>query len=87
METPARGATRSAREHTGPALEPAIPEGRRELEVLKLIAAGMSNAEIAVELTISQATAARHVSNVFDKLDVHTRAMATDAAHRLGMLG
>lgn len=42
----------------------------RELEILKLMAQGRSNAEIEAELFISQATVAKHVGNIFDKLDL-----------------
>jgi DNA-binding CsgD family transcriptional regulator len=59
----------------------------REREVLGLVALGLSNEEIAGRLVITRATAARHVSNIFDKLQVHNRVMAIDAAHRLGLLG
>ena len=49
----------------------------RELEVLRLIAAGKSNKEIAVALVISEHTVARHVQNIFGKLRVSSRAAAT----------
>lgn len=49
----------------------------RELEVLRLIAAGKSNREIASELVISEHTVARHVQNIFAKLGVSSRAAAT----------
>lgn len=42
----------------------------RELEILKLMAQGYSNSEIEAELFISQATVAKHVGNIFDKLDL-----------------
>jgi len=48
----------------------------REAEVLGLVAEGLSNRAIAARLVISEATAARHVFNVFGKLGVHTRAQA-----------
>jgi DNA-binding CsgD family transcriptional regulator/tetratricopeptide (TPR) repeat protein len=50
---------------------------RRELEVLRLVAAGKSNREIARVLVISEHTAARHVQNIFGKLRVSSRAAAT----------
>jgi ATP/maltotriose-dependent transcriptional regulator MalT len=48
----------------------------RELEVLRLIAAGNSNREIAAALVISEHTAARHVQNIFAKLGVSSRTAA-----------
>jgi len=50
---------------------------RRELEVLRLVASGKSNREIASELVISEHTVARHVQNIFAKLRVSSRAAAT----------
>ena len=57
----------------------------REMEVLRLIASGKTNRAIARELDISEKTVARHVSNIFTKLDLQTRAAATAYAftHRL----
>jgi NarL family two-component system response regulator LiaR len=48
----------------------------RELEVLRLLAAGKSNQQIADELVISRNTVQRHVSNVFDKTGIVNRAQA-----------
>jgi DNA-binding CsgD family transcriptional regulator len=50
---------------------------RRELEVLRLLAAGRTNREIAASLVISEHTVARHVQNIFAKLGVSSRAAAT----------
>ncbi|HZO62756.1 MAG TPA: LuxR C-terminal-related transcriptional regulator [Gaiellaceae bacterium] len=50
---------------------------RRELEVLRLVAAGKSNRRIADELVISEHTVARHVQNIYAKLGLSSRAAAT----------
>jgi DNA-binding CsgD family transcriptional regulator len=57
----------------------------RELQVLRLVATGRTNRAIAEELDLSEKTVARHISNIFDKLDVSSRAAATAFAfeHRL----
>jgi DNA-binding NarL/FixJ family response regulator len=62
----------------------ALPRGltAREAEVLRLVAAGKSNREIADELVISQHTVARHLQNMFAKLDVTSRAAATAFAFK-----
>jgi ATP/maltotriose-dependent transcriptional regulator MalT len=49
----------------------------RELEVLRLLAAGLTNRQMAAELAISEHTAGRHVQNIFTKLGVSSRAAAT----------
>jgi DNA-binding NarL/FixJ family response regulator len=53
----------------------------REVEVLRLIAAGQSNREIAAALFISEKTAARHVANIYAKLGISSRSAATSFAH------
>jgi DNA-binding CsgD family transcriptional regulator len=57
----------------------ALPGGltAREAEVLRLVAAGNTNRDIAVELVISEHTVGRHLQNIYAKLDVSTRAAAT----------
>ena len=55
----------------------------REFEVLRLVAAGRSNREIASELFISAKTASVHVSNILGKLGVTGRGEAAATAHRL----
>lgn len=53
----------------------------REVQVLRLVAAGRTNRAIAAELFLSEKTVARHVSNIFTKLDLSTRAAATAYAY------
>jgi ATP/maltotriose-dependent transcriptional regulator MalT len=57
----------------------------RELQVLRLVATGRTNRTIADDLGLSEKTVARHISNIFNKLDVSSRAAATAYAfeHRL----
>lgn len=62
------------------------PLTRREIEVLKIVAAGMSNKAIAAKLGISEKTVARHVSNIFTKLDLSSRAQATAYAYQNDLL-
>ncbi len=67
----------------------AVPTPRltdRELEVLKLVAEGMSNREIAVELFISENTVKNHVRNILEKLHLHSRMEAVVYAVREKLL-
>ncbi len=57
----------------------------REVEVLRLLAAGGSNKEIAGDLYLSPATVQRHVANIYLKIEVRNRAEATSYAHRHGL--
>ena len=59
---------------------------RREGEVLTLVAAGKTNRAIATELVISEKTVARHVSNIFAKLGLSSRAEATAYAYKHGLV-
>jgi DNA-binding NarL/FixJ family response regulator len=54
----------------------------RELQVVRLLAAGRTNRAIADQLSISEKTVARHVSNIFNKLDLSSRAAATAWAYQ-----
>jgi DNA-binding NarL/FixJ family response regulator len=53
----------------------------RELQVLRLVASAMTNREIARKLNISEKTVARHLSNIFTKLDLCSRTAATAYAY------
>ncbi len=66
-----------------PLIEPLSP---RELEVLRLLASGTSNAEIAQALVITVNTAKKHVVNILGKLDVTSRAKAVTRARELGLI-
>lgn len=59
----------------------------RELEVMRLVAAGLSNRDVASQLFISEHTVARHLQNIFSKLDVSSRTEASAFAHEHGLLG
>jgi DNA-binding NarL/FixJ family response regulator len=59
---------------------------RREVEILQLLATGATNRGIAEELVLSEKTVARHVANIFTKLDVSNRATATAWAHQHGLV-
>ena len=70
-------------EHVGARRSATVPLSEREAQVLRLVAAGKTNRTIGEELFISEKTVARHVSNIFDKLGVSSRAAATAwAVHR-----
>lgn len=58
----------------------------REIEVLKLIADGLSNKEIAEKLFIAEGTAKNHVSNILSKLEARDRAQAVARAKELGLV-
>ncbi len=59
---------------------------QRELEILRLVAAGTTNREIAQALFISEATVKTHLLHIFEKLDVPDRAAAVSAAYQRGLL-
>ncbi len=63
---------------------PALSE--RETEVLKLVAQGYVNKEIASKLGIGTATVSTHIKNLYRKLAVHTRVQVVRAAQERGLL-
>ena len=67
---------------------PELPAGlsAREVEVLRLVAAGMTNKQIAGQLSLSEKTVARHLSNIFTKIDVASRSGATAFAYSNGIM-
>jgi DNA-binding NarL/FixJ family response regulator len=60
---------------------------KRELEVLRLLADGLEQGEIAKQLVISTKTVSTHTQNIFRKLGVRNRAQAVAAAYQLELLG
>jgi DNA-binding CsgD family transcriptional regulator len=78
LAIPAQGATHSAR--------PSHGLTARELQVLRLVASGKTNKLIARELFVSEKTVDRHVSNIFVKLNVTSRAAATAFAYEHKLL-
>lgn len=74
----ARLGARPDEQGTARLLDRSAPNGLtdREVEVLRLVASGSSNTEIAAALVLSEKTVARHLSNIFTKLDVRTRTAA-----------
>jgi DNA-binding CsgD family transcriptional regulator len=66
--------------------EEARPPSAREVELLALVARGMSNREIAEALVLAESTVKRHLANAYEKMGVHSRSGAVDAALRSGLL-
>ena len=83
----AQGRTRPLETADGRGVGGTLPDGLtpREAEVLKLIADGLTNAEICDRLVISHATVKTHVNRVFAKIGAHDRAQAVRYAFRHGL--
>ncbi len=72
----------------GPQNISSAPHGlsQRELDILRLVAAGLSNQEIAARLVIASGTTKKHLEHIYDKLDVCSRTQAVARARVLGVL-
>jgi ATP/maltotriose-dependent transcriptional regulator MalT len=75
--------TAPAEQEAATLITPTYPSGltAREVEVLRLVAVGKSNPEIAGQLFLSEKTVARHLSNIFTKIDVTSRTAAAAFAY------
>ena len=62
------------------------PLSERELEILRLIAGGLSNQAIADTLIIAASTVKKHINNIYGKLDVQSRTQALVRARELNLL-
>ena len=62
------------------------PLSERELQVLRLVATGLSNREIGEKLFIATSTVRKHLENIYGKLDVHSRTQAVSRARELNLL-
>jgi LuxR family maltose regulon positive regulatory protein len=62
------------------------PPTERELEVLRLLAKGLTNKEIARRLVVAPSTIKQHLKNIYSKLDVHSRTQAVARGRELGLL-
>jgi DNA-binding CsgD family transcriptional regulator len=84
----ARGCVSTASGDTTTLRSPSHPDGLtpREVEVLGLLAAGLSNREIAETLVVSVRTVGRHVDNIYGKIGVHERAKARQYARDKGLV-
>ncbi|MEO6083753.1 MAG: response regulator transcription factor [Umezawaea sp.] len=73
----------SAQERSSPVLAALTP---RETEILRLVGTGLSNAEIAEKLTLSESTIKTHLNRTMTKLDVSSRAQAVVVAYETGLV-
>jgi len=84
---PAKAGAAAPASHPGSAADVLVePLTEREIEVLQLIADGLTNPEIAQKLYLSTNTLKAHTQNIYSKLDVHSRVQAVNRARELGLI-
>jgi DNA-binding NarL/FixJ family response regulator len=89
VRTVLRRVSRPSSNGDGKVVASSIPDEEltpRELEVLQLLAEGLTQTQIARQLVISPRTVGTHIQNLLGKLDVHSRAQAVAHAHRAGLV-
>jgi two-component system response regulator BaeR len=89
VRTVLRRVSRPSSNGDGKVVASSIPDEEltpRELEVLQLLAEGLTQSQIARHLVISPRTVGTHIQNLLGKLDVHSRAQAVAHAHRAGLV-
>jgi DNA-binding NarL/FixJ family response regulator len=89
VRTVLRRVSRPSSNGHGKVVASSIPDAEltpRELEVLQLLAEGLTQSQIARHLVISPRTVGTHIQNLLGKLDVHSRAQAVAHAHRAGLV-
>ncbi len=89
VRTVLRRVSRPSSNGHGKVVASSIPDAEltpRELEVLQLLAEGLTQSQIARQLVISPRTVGTHIQNLLGKLDVHSRAQAVAHAHRAGLV-
>jgi LuxR family maltose regulon positive regulatory protein len=87
LHIPSKAGTRVRIDADLPVSEPLIePLSLRELDVLRLMALGDSNAEISKKLVITLNTTKKHVTHIFGKLDVTDRSKAVNRARELRLV-
>jgi len=84
LEPPPRAGLRQPKATAGAGLAESL--SARELEVLRLLAAGLSNAEVGQKLVIAAGTVKTHTASIYSKLDVDNRTRAVAHARELGLL-
>jgi ATP/maltotriose-dependent transcriptional regulator MalT len=85
-DRPAPQAQHSSQDPTAPFQIPAEPLTAREVEVLRLLAAGLSNAAIADRLVVSVGTVKSHLKHIYGKLGVQSRTQAVAQARHTNLL-